>query len=546
MRNLYLNFFFVLISIQVVHSQSNDLEYEEIAELTSKFPDSAYQLALRFQEKVEIENDTFQIGQSFYLLGLSQYFQSRYYVAKDFFSKAIFYLSKTGDKKLIEACFNNVGICEEILGNLDQALDAYLSSQEIAKERGDNIGTFQTEINIALLEIKTGKLEVASTKLTNAKKFFEQQKDTLNLALVIQNQAKIANEKGALDDFILLSLDALKKYQGLNYLPGIIEIQNNLGNGYIQLSDFKNAYKYLQSALNMSEEQGYESMTGIILKNMGTMYEKQKLFEKAEEFYLAAQVKLKKVKQVEQLESLYWILLNYYHQRDMNQKFTEQIENLRLKSKKYLQDQSLARIDELKQIYEYKNQINTIEKQRIQIKGEKNRFIYALITSILLLIILFISIYSHSVNRKRLLALYKANKKLLLESSQSLTTSNSKKTKYQILYKEIENFLKTPENYLNPNLDLPYIAKMLGTNETYISEAINQIGNKNLNQLLNSIRLKAVQEAIHNETSPKIVSEIYYRFGFKSTSTFYRVFKSELGMTPQQYITMKIKEKKDA
>lgn len=546
MRNLYLNFFFVLISIQVVHSQSNDLEYEEIAELTSKFPDSAYQLALRFQEKVEIENDTFQIGQSFYLLGLSQYFQSRYYVAKDFFSKAIFYLSKTGDKKLIEACFNNVGICEEILGNLDQALDAYLSSQEIAKERGDNIGTFQTEINIALLEIKTGKLEVASTKLTNAKKFFEQQKDTLNLALVIQNQAKIANEKGALDDFILLSLDALKKYQGLNYLPGIIEIQNNLGNGYIQLSDFKNAYKYLQSALNMSEEQGYESMTGIILKNMGTMYEKQKLFEKAEEFYLAAQVKLKKVKQVEQLESLYWILLNYYHQRDMNQKFTEQIENLRLKSKKYLQDQSLARIDELKQIYEYKNQINTIEKQRIQIKGEKNRFIYALITSILLLIILFISIYSHSVNRKRLLALYKANKKLLQESSQSLTTSNSKKTKYQILYKEIESFLKTPENYLNPNLDLPYIAKMLGTNETYISEAINQIGNKNLNQLLNSIRLKAVQEAIHNETSPKIVSEIYYRFGFKSTSTFYRVFKSELGMTPQQYITMKIKEKKDA
>lgn len=87
---------------------------------------------------------------------------------------------------------------------------------------------------------------------------------------------------------------------------------------------------------------------------------------------------------------------------------------------------------------------------------------------------------------------------------------------------------------------------MLGTNETYISEAINQIGNKSLNHLLNGIRLKAIQEAIRNETSPKIVSEIYYKFGFKSTSTFYRVFKSELGMTPQQYISMKIKEKKDA
>lgn len=546
MKNLCLSILLFLAFIQLTSSQTDEITYEEIATLSSTFPDSAYRLALDYQEKAEIKNDSTNIGQAYYLLGLSQYFQSRYYVAKDFFTKAIEHLPKNKEKKLLEACYNNIGICEELIGNLDQALDAYFSSREIALERGDEMGAFQTDINIGLLEIKIGNLEVASQKLFAAKRYFEKQKDTLNLALIIQNQAKLANEKGELDQFIQLSLEALRKYELLKYLPGIIEIQNNLGNGYIQNNDFKNALKYLQSAYNLAEEQGYESMSGIILKNLGRMYEQQNLFSKAEQYYQEAQIKLKKTNQIEQLESLYWILLNFYHKRNLNKKFKEQFDNLRTKSSQFLQDKSLARIDELKQIYEYTNQINTIEKQRIQIKAEKNKFIYTLVTALLLLVILVISIYAHTVNRSRLLALYKANKKLHEESSELINNGNhSRKTKYQKLFIEIEKLLKIPENYLNPDLDLPYIAKTLGTNETYISEAINQIGNKNFNQFINSIRIKAVVEAIHKETTPKIVSEIYYNFGFKSTSTFYRVFKSELGMTPQQYISMKIKEKKD-
>ena len=529
----------LFISLQVSFGQSLEDEYKEISTLAASNPKLAYQKAKVFQQDALDSQNEILIGQSFYLLGLTQYFLSKFYLAKDFFQKAIEAIPEGKGRDIKEACYNNIGICEEYLGNLDEALSAYISSRTIAKQMGNEKSAFQTDINIGLLEIKIGRISEGEMILEKTKSYFEENKDTLNTALCIHNLAKAANERGALTTFINMSEQALSLYESVGYSPGMIEILSNLGNAYTQKKEFKDAQKVLDEAYQLASKQTYDGMSGIILKNKGLLYEAQDDYSKAEVFYKKAISTLQTVENIEQLESLRWILLRLYNKTGNSNSFEEQYELLRNENKNFLKEASLSRVDELRQVYEY-------DQQQITIRNQKSKFYFTLTIALLLLILLLLAIFAYLENRKKLKLLYKANKKLLLETNlKPIQNRNSRAEKYESLFKEVKTFLESPENYLNPNLDLTEIAQKLHTNETYISEAVNIVGKKNLNQLLNGIRIKAVQRAIHEGSTNKIVSDICYKFGFNSTSTFYRVFKSELGMTPQQYISIKLKEKKN-
>lgn len=117
----------------------------------------------------------------------------------------------------------------------------------------------------------------------------------------------------------------------------------------------------------------------------------------------------------------------------------------------------------------------------------------------------------------------------------NIETSN---INYTNLYFELREVLETKQLYLNPELNLDDLIKVLGTNKKYLYYAIKSNYEDNFRSLLNDYRINHVKSLIVESinTHKKIrMEEIQESSGFQSTASFFRVFKSKTGLTPLEY-----------
>lgn len=105
---------------------------------------------------------------------------------------------------------------------------------------------------------------------------------------------------------------------------------------------------------------------------------------------------------------------------------------------------------------------------------------------------------------------------------------------FQHLAEQITQVLQDKELYLNPDLKINELAKLLFTNRNYIYQAITNELHTNFAELINSMRINKAKQLIqeHPElTNPEIAS----MSGYNSESSFYRNFKEITGITPSQW-----------
>ena len=89
--------------------------------------------------------------------------------------------------------------------------------------------------------------------------------------------------------------------------------------------------------------------------------------------------------------------------------------------------------------------------------------------------------------------------------------------------------------YLDSKLSLEKFSSIVGTNTTYLSNAVNNYFGCNFKRLINSYRVARAKELLDGKDCP--VSELFSRCGFASKSVFYVAFRKVVGMTPLQYIS---------
>ncbi len=110
---------------------------------------------------------------------------------------------------------------------------------------------------------------------------------------------------------------------------------------------------------------------------------------------------------------------------------------------------------------------------------------------------------------------------------------------YEQLYKDITYLLVEKKLFKNPHLTRDVLAKKLYTNNKYISIAIKTHSHSNLNQLLIQLRVKEAKSIIkaHLRKDPLKITptNLFLDAGFNSTTSFYRAFKQETGMSPGVY-----------
>lgn len=96
--------------------------------------------------------------------------------------------------------------------------------------------------------------------------------------------------------------------------------------------------------------------------------------------------------------------------------------------------------------------------------------------------------------------------------------------------------MDTERPYLNPDLNLPQLAKDLDIPSHQLSQVINKNIGLNFFDFINSYRVEEIKAKIANPEYNKFsLLGIAFESGFNSKSAFNRVFKNLSGETPTQY-----------
>lgn len=88
--------------------------------------------------------------------------------------------------------------------------------------------------------------------------------------------------------------------------------------------------------------------------------------------------------------------------------------------------------------------------------------------------------------------------------------------------------------YLKSTLRLEDVAQMLGTNRTYLSQAIHMVYNSSFPDLLAKYRLKEALELMKSDPGVRI-TDVARRSGFNSSSTLAKVCRDATGLTPMEW-----------
>lgn len=94
--------------------------------------------------------------------------------------------------------------------------------------------------------------------------------------------------------------------------------------------------------------------------------------------------------------------------------------------------------------------------------------------------------------------------------------------------------------YLDPELNLNMVIKILNTNKKYLYQAISENSDENFRSFLNRYRIDEAKKIIGQKlqlAEELILSELYASVGFNSPATFYKAFKTVTGLSPQDYAT---------
>jgi AraC-like DNA-binding protein len=119
---------------------------------------------------------------------------------------------------------------------------------------------------------------------------------------------------------------------------------------------------------------------------------------------------------------------------------------------------------------------------------------------------------------------------------ESISEASSEHEKYKDLIRQLEEMMKSEQLYKQTNLSLEELAKLLQSNRTYLSEAINSHYQKNFSRWLNECRVKASKELLANpEFDNYSIEGIAKEVGFSSISTFNSNFKKITGLTPSYF-----------
>jgi len=124
-------------------------------------------------------------------------------------------------------------------------------------------------------------------------------------------------------------------------------------------------------------------------------------------------------------------------------------------------------------------------------------------------------------------------------SSPACSTPVEFENEVKISKEQLTEYLEKHKPYINSRVTAFDFCYHFHTNRTYLSDAIRQSFDMNFRGLINMYRVREAKALIKKQLSSDIspeLEDIALKAGFSSYSTFFRVFRSETGISPSDYL----------
>ena len=193
------------------------------------------------------------------------------------------------------------------------------------------------------------------------------------------------------------------------------------------------------------------------------------------------------------------------------------------------------------QVHRTNDQLNALTKQfqlqelQLENKAARDRNTALSLVVALLLTFLAATLFYVRALRKKNRILYQAS----LENIQAREQAEQElveapQTPEQRLYAHLLSLMQEEELFKDPELSRDSLAYRLGTNRTYLANAVKACAGQTLGDFVNNLRLRWAAETLSRDTDIS-VSAVGEDAGFASRSTFNRLFLQQFGMSPGAY-----------
>lgn len=120
-----------------------------------------------------------------------------------------------------------------------------------------------------------------------------------------------------------------------------------------------------------------------------------------------------------------------------------------------------------------------------------------------------------------------------LEAQEEDLVCNESDIRIKCLKDNLVILMQEQKIYTQPDIRISDLSKLLGSNRSYVSGIINQQMNTTFSDFINMYRIEHAKEMLLDFQKPVTMGEIAEHSGFPSESTFYRVFKQKMEMSPK-------------
>ena len=495
-----------------------------------------------------------------WLVGVSYYFRGEYLISNYYYDKVLLMDQADVSQSLQASIHNNRGVNYELLGKLEMAIDSYQRSLQIENASGNVIGKAQTEMNIGILLNKIGELDRAIEKTERALAVFTELDDSFHVALASMNLGSYYSIAGKEPAFELLTR-AKERFEELGSDRYVITSQFRLARYFTERGDHEKAIEYTSKTLERLEG---TSFTDVHVRTLTLMISLQDLVGNTDQSIhfieqVTAAVEDELISAPDLLTDFWEVATRIYSQLGKVNEIADLISIRSSFEESVNQQLNLALLNQ----FEILNDISpTYATEVAENYPELGIGSYKLSTFVLLiLVIAFIlsSVFIYFKFKRKLTNSENELNKLeylvgKLKNVDSVTMSEHSGIDQDTdsdqngdsLFARIENYLMKDERFLDENINREHIAKQLHTNVKYVTNEVKANTGLSYSEYVNQIRVAKAIKIIREKGDTISNEQLSEECGYSSTSSFYRNFKTVLGVTPSKFKEKLLRSEKPA
>ncbi len=403
-------------------------------------------------------NLKFQKGEAYALkyIGMGHFTQGEYVKAIDFFQQSLEKFETIGDKRGIANILSNIGVIYNNEGNDAKALELYLRSLKLSEEINDSVRIVTALVNIGLIySKKESTMDKAEDSYLKALKLSEELDYSIAIGTLTVNLGELFFSKGDYKKALLYFERSLKAYRKVNS-GNIPYTLINIGKIYAREKYYQNAFKYMEEALAIAEQNNSKLEIGQALLAIANTYLQKGDTQNALKYYTRSEQITSEIGAMyERRESYDGLARTYAKRSDYNNAYRYQLKESQLKDTLFSETSQLQ-LNNLQKQFEIESMLkeNEILKRDVKLKETKNRL------QLLAIFFLFLGLASISIFMILLVRANNLKKKANSELAEKnvLITSQKQAITDSIHYAgTIQNALLPPSELINNLLPHSFI-----------------------------------------------------------------------------------------